>query len=82
LEKLATEEICKHYDSDFGIQCRIARFHNIYGPHGTWKGGREKAPAAFCRKVRSGKAEWVVLLTTLLDQCYWTWTGSDFNQGD
>ena len=50
---MATEEICKHYDSDFGIQCRIARFHNIYGPHGTWKGGREKAPAAFCRKVRA-----------------------------
>lgn len=41
-----------HYNRDFGIECRIARFHNIYGPHGTWKGGREKAPAAFCRKVR------------------------------
>lgn len=40
-----------HYDKDFGIECRIARFHNIYGPYGTWKGGREKAPAAFCRKV-------------------------------
>jgi hypothetical protein len=40
-----------HYNRDFGIECRIARFHNIYGPHGTWKGGREKAPAAFCRKV-------------------------------
>jgi nucleoside-diphosphate-sugar epimerase len=40
-----------HYTRDFGIECRIARFHNIYGPHGTWKGGREKAPAAFCRKV-------------------------------
>ena len=40
-----------HYDKDFGIECRIARFHNIYGPHGTWKGGREKAPAAFCRKA-------------------------------
>lgn len=37
--------------SDFGIQCRTARFHNIYGPYGTWKGGREKAPAAFCRKA-------------------------------
>ncbi len=52
LEKLASEEIAKHYCLDFGIECRIARFHNIYGPHGTWKGGREKAPAAFCRKVR------------------------------
>ena len=41
-----------HYDKDFGVECRIARFHNIYGPYGTWKGGREKAPAAFCRKVR------------------------------
>lgn len=52
LEKLATEELCMHYNRDFGIECRIARFHNIYGPYGTWKGGREKAPAAFCRKVR------------------------------
>lgn len=100
LEKLATEELCMHYDKDFGINCRIARFHNIYGapgwvwgwrdadawkaacplpclaqpspalahplppptrplpppplltgPYGTWKGGREKAPAAFCRKA-------------------------------
>ena len=41
-----------HYDKDFGVECRIARFHNIYGPYGTWKGGREKAPAAFCRKVQ------------------------------
>ena len=39
-----------HYDADFGMECRIGRFHNIYGPFGTWKGGREKAPAAFCRK--------------------------------
>ena len=79
LEKLATEELCKHYTKDFGIECRIGRFHNIYGPYGTWKGnlwafykilkdllgtilavevslncytgGREKAPAAFCRKA-------------------------------
>lgn len=51
LEKLSSEQLCIHYNSDFGIECRIARFHNIYGPHGTWKGGREKAPAAFCRKV-------------------------------
>ena len=41
--KLAAEEVYKHYQSDFGIQTRIARFHNIYGPFGTWKGGREKA---------------------------------------
>ncbi len=51
LEKLCSEELHKHYNKDFGIECRIARFHNIYGPYGTWKGGREKAPAAFCRKV-------------------------------
>eukprot|EP01111_Echinosteliopsis_oligospora_P007150 TRINITY_DN2181_c0_g1_i1.p1 TRINITY_DN2181_c0_g1~~TRINITY_DN2181_c0_g1_i1.p1 ORF type:complete len:340 (+),score=111.58 TRINITY_DN2181_c0_g1_i1:87-1106(+) len=51
LEKLATEELCMHYEKDFGMECRIARFHNIYGPQGTWKGGREKAPAAFCRKA-------------------------------
>lgn len=51
LEKLVTEELCKHYYKDFGIETRIARFHNIYGPYGTWKGGREKAPAALCRKV-------------------------------
>lgn len=57
LEKLATEELCKHYNKDFGIECRIARFHNIYGPHGTWKGGREKAPAAFCRKVLTSTSE-------------------------
>jgi len=50
LEKLASEELAKHYQTDFGMQTRIARFHNIYGPYGTWKGGREKAPAAFCRK--------------------------------
>ncbi|XP_059650547.1 GDP-mannose 3,5-epimerase 1-like [Cornus florida] len=47
LEKLATEKLCKHYNKDFGIECRIGRFHNIYGPFGTWKGGREKAPDAF-----------------------------------
>jgi len=51
LEKLASEELIKHYGQDFGIATRIARFHNVYGPHGTWCGGREKAPAAFCRKA-------------------------------
>jgi len=51
LEKLCTEELLKHYQKDFGLQVRIARFHNIYGPQGTWKGGREKAPAAFNRKA-------------------------------
>jgi len=51
LEKLASEELAIHYGKDFGIETRVARFHNIYGPYGTWKGGREKAPAAFCRKL-------------------------------
>lgn len=51
LEKLVSEEIAMHYGHDFPIETRIARFHNIYGPQGTWKGGREKAPAALCRKV-------------------------------
>jgi GDP-D-mannose 3',5'-epimerase len=51
LEKLYTEELCKHYAKDYKMHVRIARFHNIYGPMGTWKGGREKAPAALCRKV-------------------------------
>jgi len=52
LEKIASEELCKYYNKDFKIEFRIGRFHNIYGPQGTWKGGREKAPAAFCRKAR------------------------------
>ncbi|CAF2894983.1 unnamed protein product [Rotaria sp. Silwood2] len=52
LEKLVSEEMAIHYSKDFEhMQTRIARFHNIYGPQGQWKGGREKAPAAFCRKV-------------------------------
>merc|ERR550532_501988 len=51
LEKLYTEELIMSYGKDFGIACRCARYHNIYGPRGTWKGGREKAPAAFCRKA-------------------------------
>ena len=53
LEKLASEELCMHYGRDFQIQVRIARFHNVYGPHGTWTGGREKAPAAFMRKAHA-----------------------------
>merc|ERR1712072_1148435 len=57
LERLASEEVYKHYQADFGIQCRIGRFHNIYGPYGTWKGGREKAPAAFCRKAALAENE-------------------------
>lgn len=51
LEKLCSEELYLHYEKDFGIEIRIARLHNIYGPYGTWKNGREKAPSAFCRKI-------------------------------
>ncbi len=50
-EKLFSERMCRHYREDFGIQTRIARYHNVYGPLGTYDGGREKAPAAICRKV-------------------------------
>jgi GDP-D-mannose 3',5'-epimerase len=55
-EKLFSERMCRHFEEDFGMQCRIARFHNVYGPNGTWDGGREKAPAATCRKVLEAKA--------------------------
>jgi nucleoside-diphosphate-sugar epimerase len=54
-EKLITERLCKHYREDFGIETRIVRFHNIFGPMGTWCGGREKSPAAMCRKVAVAK---------------------------
>ncbi len=54
-EKLFSERMCRHYREDFGLDTRIARFHNVYGPHGTWDGGREKAPAAMCRKVIHAK---------------------------
>uniref|UniRef100_A0A7C2NWK4 NAD-dependent epimerase/dehydratase family protein n=1 Tax=Schlesneria paludicola TaxID=360056 RepID=A0A7C2NWK4_9PLAN len=50
-EKLFSERMCRHFSEDFGMTTRVARFHNVYGPHGTWRGGREKAPAAICRKV-------------------------------
>ncbi|MGA7833096.1 MAG: NAD-dependent epimerase/dehydratase family protein [Terracidiphilus sp.] len=60
-EKLFTERMCRHFREDFGLESRIARFHNVYGPLGTWMGGREKAPAAISRKVleakHSGKRE-------------------------
>lgn len=54
-EKLFSERMCRHFEEDFGLQCRVARFHNVYGPFGTWEGGREKAPAAICRKVIEAK---------------------------
>ena len=54
-EKLFTERLCIHYRTDYGMDTRIVRFHNIFGPKGTWIGGREKAPAALCRKVAVAK---------------------------
>jgi GDP-D-mannose 3',5'-epimerase len=60
-EKLFSERMCRHFQEDFGIQTRVARYHNVYGPFGTYDGGREKVPAAACRKiiesVKSGKYE-------------------------
>lgn len=54
-EKLITERLCHHYAADHGMDVRVVRFHNIFGPLGTWDGGREKAPAALCRKVAAAK---------------------------
>lgn len=63
-EKLFSERMCRHFREDYGLYTRVARFHNVYGPWGTWDGGREKAPAAICRKViaakLSGKHEIVI----------------------
>ncbi len=60
-EKLFSERMCQNFEEDFGLTCRIARYHNVYGPYGTWRGGREKVPAAICRKIieakRSGRHE-------------------------
>ena len=54
-EKLFSERMCRHFREDFGVATRVARYHNVYGPDGTWHGGREKAPAAICRKVIDAK---------------------------
>ena len=54
-EKLFDERMCRHFEEDYGIEVRVARYHNVYGPNGTWDGGREKAPAAICRKVIHAK---------------------------
>jgi GDP-D-mannose 3', 5'-epimerase len=63
-EKLFSERMCRHFSEDFGLICRVARFHNVYGPYGTYDGGREKAPAAICRKVidarLNGKKEIII----------------------
>ncbi|MCZ7540429.1 MAG: NAD-dependent epimerase/dehydratase family protein [Anaerolineae bacterium] len=54
-EKLIGEHLCRHYREDFGLETRVVRFHNIFGPLGTWDGGREKAPAAMCRKIATAR---------------------------
>jgi GDP-D-mannose 3', 5'-epimerase len=54
-EKLFSERMCRHFTEDFGLQTRVVRYHNVYGPNGTYDGGREKAPAAICRKVAQAK---------------------------
>lgn len=56
-EKLFTERLCFNYWTDFGLETRVARFHNVYGPLGTWQGGREKSPAALCRKIALAEDE-------------------------
>ena len=56
-EKLFSERMCRHFSEDFGVETRVARYHNVYGPHGTFDGGREKAPAAICRKVIAAQRE-------------------------
>lgn len=55
-EKLFSERMCRHFEEDFGLTTRVARYHNVYGPLGTYDGGREKAPAAICRKVIQAKS--------------------------
>ncbi len=56
-EKLFSERMCRHFTEDFGLQTRVIRYHNVYGPMGTYDGGREKAPAALCRKIIKAKLE-------------------------
>lgn len=54
-EKLFSEQLCQHWMEDYGLETRVARFHNVYGPNTSWRDGREKAPAAICRKVAEAK---------------------------
>jgi nucleoside-diphosphate-sugar epimerase len=56
-EKLFSERMCRHFLEDFGLETRVARYHNVYGSHGTYEGGREKAPAAICRKIIAAQLE-------------------------
>ena len=55
-EKLFSERMCRHFNEDFGLETRVVRYHNVYGPLGTYDGGREKAPAAICRKIIDAKS--------------------------
>lgn len=59
-EKLFTEKLCEAYKKDYGLEVRVVRYHNIYGPYGTWRGGKEKAPAALCRKIAETKNPGVI----------------------
>ena len=52
--------MCRHFMEDYGLQVRVARYHNIYGPFGTYDGGREKAPAALCRKIIKAKKKKII----------------------
>ncbi|RRT57256.1 hypothetical protein B296_00016023 [Ensete ventricosum] len=88
LEKLATEELCKHYNKDFGIECRIGRFHNIYGPFGTWKGNPQvvvlkgnnvKIAAVFKRDIYIYITRFSLPLINLLFLCI-RLTKSDFRE--
>ena len=56
-EKLFSERMCRHFSEDFGLDTRVVRYHNVYGPYGTYDGGREKAPAAICRKIINAKIQ-------------------------
>ena len=56
-EKLFSERMCRHFTEDYGLETRVARYHNVYGPFGTFDGGREKAPAAICRKIVNAKSK-------------------------
>ena len=56
-EKLFSERMCRHFTEDFGLETRVLRYHNVYGPEGTYDGGREKAPAAICRKIANAKLQ-------------------------
>jgi len=59
-QKLTTEKLCEYYYKDYGLETRVARFHNIYGTYGTYEGGREKVPAAMCRKIAQAKNNEVI----------------------